>query len=306
MSNSSIVGGVSFHGGKIQAAAIEEQGDDFTLQSIQEVQYDAPNGAWKNLVEVPNAAAKLANVFSTVFDSNALPQQISVALPADSAMLLTTPIDPTLSTHDLKQHIEWELSNYYQGQRRQDLISSYVSLDNKSEKQTTNILIVALQRSILQLLRMTCERLESQLHIVDISHFCVEPVLAKIHPISQKQDVLLVGNEGNRIQASLVSQSRLRRYRYGDGSTDHLKAEFIKNFLADCGSAKLQDAYFYGDALEPRASAELKSSTGIDVKYVDTESFRSLPIVSQSLDIRDGKLHPSRFAPSIGIAMRTT
>jgi len=307
MRNAYIVGGVSFHGGKIQAAAIEEQSIDSILQSVREIDYDLPNDAWMNPSQIPDATAKITDALSSAFDTQTVPQRISVALPSEAALVLTAPIDSTLEPRDLREHIDWELSNYHKGQGSQELVSCHVSLEKFGDKQTTEILIVAIRRSILQLLRTACERLGTQLHIVDIDHFCVESVLVRNHPSARTQNVLLIGNKKNRTQVSLVAQSQLRRYRYGNGTTDFQKVEFIKNFIGECrdANAAFQGVFLYGDALDNFAFTLLQSRAGTPIEYVDADCIRALQSSPQSPDIQDGTLHPSRFAPCIGVAMRT-
>ncbi|MFQ5797423.1 MAG: hypothetical protein ACE5H0_01875 [Bacteroidota bacterium] len=307
MRNAHMVGGVSFHGGKIQAAAIEEQSTDSFLQSVREIDYDLPDDAWMNPSQIPDATAKITDALSSAFDAQAVPQKISVALPSEATLLLTAPIDSTLDPRALREHIDWELINYHKGQEPQELVSSHVSLEKFGDKQTTEILIVAIRRSTLQMLRTACDRLGTQLLIVDIEHFCVESVLAKNHLNARTQNVLLIGNKKNRTQVSLVAQSQLRRYRYGNGATDLQKVEFIKDFIGECHEANVafQAVFLYGDALENFAFTLLQSRAGIPIEYVDPDCIWALQSSPQSPDIQDGTLHPSRFAPCIGVAMRT-
>ena len=300
------MGGVSFHGGKIQAVAIEDRSNDRVARLMREVEYDFPNDAWRYPSQVPDEAAKLTDALSSAFNTDNVPQKISVALPSDAALLLATPLDPTLDPRELRKQVDWELSNYHKGPATRKLVSNYVSLEKFGNKETKEILIVALQRSILHLLRTACECLKTRLHIVDIEHFCVEPALVKSQPNTRKQNVLLIGNKKNRTEVSLVAQSRLSRYRYGYGSTELQKLEVIKNFIGECQSANvtLQAAFLYGDALENLTFTTLQSFTRVPIQYVDPGSIVALRFEEHSCNIRNGTKHPSRFAPCIGVTMR--
>lgn len=312
MRNSPIVAGVSFHGSKIQVALVEEQANGPVLHSIREVEHNVPNDAWVKLPQNPDASAKLANALSSAFEPEDVPEKLSVALPGDAALILSAPLDKSLDARDLRDHIDWELSNYHRGQRPQEFVSNYMVLEKFGNREITEILIVELQRSILLLLRKACERLKTQLHIVDLDHFCTEPLLAQNHPNTRTQTVLLVGNKKNRTEVSLIVQSQLKRYRYGLGKTDVQKVELVEKFISECRDARVffDGIFLYGDAIESSARARLQSSAGIPAVFLDPLGLRHhhRDEVSSALarNIENGTLHPSRFAPCIGVAIRTS
>lgn len=306
MGNAQIVGGVSFHGGSVQAATVEDRTDRFIIRSIQENPSDILVGSWKNTLHLPEAADRTATALTKVFDPDGVPQALSVALPRTAAFLLSTPSDPSLQPQEVREHVEWELSNYYKGPAFQHIVSNFVRLKPLGQHPAESILIVALQRTILGTLQAACKSLRSKLQVLDIDHFCVESLLMTYYPNARTQHVLLIGNEEDRIQLSLLADSQLRQYRSQFGMDDRRKVEEVRMVIDRCRSAGIEvDALFlYGDLLNHSTLTALRSGVKVPVDYVDINGILSSGARECLPGRHSQSLHPSRFAPCIGAAIR--
>lgn len=224
---------------------------------------------------------------------------ISFGLPREPVFVGILPIDTSLQGPSLKEHIRWELGQYFPGVSAQEFIINVVPLGNKSRS-----FIVGVRRGMIEFLQSVAKQLKLAIRFVDIDHFCTEKALRLNYPEALEEPAVLAGVRYGGIDASLLVNGELSDYLFVAGefpqSVPTAVAKYIA-YLRDTGAEAPRKIFFSGLILPPDIVKQTQAEAGIAVAVCNP--FRKLQIAGRIYQsyLKEG----SRFAATIGLALRS-
>jgi len=296
--------GVSFCRNRIQLASILH-GKTPSLGALGE------SGASVDLSQAGiHLTGKHAQVQTLVKDLSTLIERnkircdvISFALPREPVFVDILPIDASLEGPTLKEHMRWELSQFFPGVGVQDFVVDAVPVADKKAKQARSF-IVGVRRGMIEFLQSVAAQLKLSIRFVDIDHFSAEKTLRLNYPETLAETTLLLGVRHGGIDASLLVGGELADYRFVGGEFPHAvpaAAATYMGYLRDQGMSLPRKIIFCGLILPPDIINKTQAETGIATEVCNP--FRKLSITGQVYQsyLKEG----SRFAAAVGLALRT-
>ncbi len=224
---------------------------------------------------------------------------ISFGLPREPVFVDIIPVDAALRGQPLKDHLRWELGQYFPGVAAQEFIIDAVPLASK-----TRSFVVGVRRGMIEFLQSVAKQLKLAIRIVDIDHFSAEKTLRLNYPEALEGSTLLLGVRYGGIDASLLVNGDMSDYLFVAGefpqSAPAAAAKYLSR-LRDQGAALPRKIFFCGLILPPDIVKRTQAETGIVVEVCNP--FRKLSIAGQIYQsyLKEG----SRFAAAIGLALRS-
>jgi Tfp pilus assembly PilM family ATPase len=296
--------GVSFGNNRLQFADVEV-GKKPSVHALaeQETTLDVAAEAVQLSADHPKVTSLASEISALITKTNATAKDISITLPARASFLLTLPVDPSLKDDELKEHLRWEVQQYFPDAGPKDfVIDSYV-LPSK-QKDARQTFVAAVPRGVVAFVQKLASLLELSLHIIDIDHFSTEKTLLANYPDLKKQTVALIGVQGSRVDASMVKGREMVDYRgyaldepSALGTTIAQYLEYVKQEEEDNTVACI---YLHGSHVPTDALADLNAETGIET--VALNAFHKLTAAESVDPALAAESH--RFAAAIGVALR--
>jgi Tfp pilus assembly PilM family ATPase len=296
--------GVSFYRGQIQLAEIDH-GKKKTVTALSE------RTTAIKFAQDTSFSASHPQLFTFVYELEELLKQnkvhaktISFALPIEPLFIQVIPLDATLQGNEMASHLSWEFEQFYPDVPAKEFIINAYPIPG-TDKKTKQVFLVGVRRGLVGFLKRAATELRLQVHLVDIDHFSAEKALRHCHPELLKDNLILIGNRGDALDVSLVSQGNYIDYRaYRLSHTEDLKKSVIafRQYLEQkYGSASPNKIVLYGFDISPQTLHSIQRETGASAVALDT--LRHLE-PSKKLD-KDLVKDNARFAAAIGLALRT-
>jgi len=242
----------------------------------------------------------LVKDLSTLIERNKIRgDAISFGLPREPVFVGILPVESSLQGPTLKEHMRWELGQYYPGVASQEFVIDAVPLPDKARS-----FIVGVRRGIIEFLQSVAKQLKLPIRFVDIDHFSAEKTLRLNYPEAREGSVVLVGVRYGGIDASLIVNGELTDYLFVSGefpqSVPTAAAKYLAH-LRDLDAAAPGKMFLCGLVLPPDVVKRTQAETGIAVEVCNP--FRKLSIAGQIYQsyLKEG----SRFAAAIGLALRS-
>ena len=296
--------GVSFYDNRLQFAEVEV-GKKPTVHALaeQEMTLDFAAEAVQLSADHAKVTSLASEISALITKTNSAAKDISVAIPARASFILTLPVDPSLKDDELKEHLRWEVRQYFPDAGPKDfIIDSYV-LPSK-QKDARRTFVAAVPRGAVAFVQKLASLLELSLHIVDIDHFSTEKTLLANYPELRKLAVALVGVQRSSVDASIVKGREMVDYRGYDVDSTAALGRTITRYLEyatqNGEDGEVSCIYLYGSHIPTDALSDLSSETGIET--VPLNAFHTLT-AAESVDPALA-VESHRFAAAIGVALR--
>lgn len=274
---------ISIADGYIKLLSIDESGNVFQKES--RFDFDFGNNPSVKIIE--EAARNLSEIIDQT-DGIEKNGELStgILIGTDQTFLSVFPVDFDDEKANIDSHILWELSNYFPSTYKKFNIR-YYRLNSYSSGPVDDILIVAIERSKIETLKLLCDYANVRIRNIEVDHFTVEKYLMKKHPneISANK-LMIIGCRKHRLDFSVMERGALRIYDFD--MLDQLTYEnSVINQInyAQSVVGSLDSVYVYGDANSERVRSFLQGL------------FPEIRILDESPD-------NSKFSPLHGLAMK--
>jgi Tfp pilus assembly PilM family ATPase len=169
--------GITVTPGKLQLVEINTKNGKSILQNIDEVFFD------ERLNITEDKETKITSVLQTAFNELLIKNRISpltasFTLPVEMFYTVQVPYDNTLLYQDLIEEIQWELSILFPFVDPKDLVVQHIEIEKNKIVNQNTILISALRRKYLQMIKHFCDRNNISLRFVDSSLYASERALS--------------------------------------------------------------------------------------------------------------------------------
>jgi Tfp pilus assembly PilM family ATPase len=297
--------GVNFTGNQIQLAEIKFDRNQYYLSRLDEIESDIDfhNPELSEIISNPELAFKIVKDLSKIIKRNNLSAvKASIALSAASIFIITIPIDECTTGKDLREHLEWELSNFFPGEPVS--VFNIGTYPLKSEDGIKNILLVVVRKDVILFLKNIFNRLNIETMVFDIDHFAAIQSLSKNYPQSMNDTTILLGMRNNFIDFSILENGTLIKYngrRLGHEKLSYSNAADQLISLVNNNNGKVW--YLFGKDVKEGLIGELRSRIP-HVKIEILNPFRTLELSSSLPRRQELMLDRLYFAPAVGIAYR--
>jgi Tfp pilus assembly PilM family ATPase len=284
-----IIAGASVDGPSLTFVGLEHRGDEIELlHAAVRQRPDQSDDLW--------FASALCDHIS---DARLRVSQVNVSLDADSALLLSFPLDATLTQAERNEHVQWELSHFIENYQPRDFISDLHVLETRSQDQSQYVLSVTVRRDMIFGLQRTLKDRGLTLGIVDVNPFASIAAISRGYPDIKKGTVAVVGIATSRIEATIVHEGRMTKYGYAYSREDPRSNPFLSDFLTGKRAGRV---YFYGSA-RAREYLDIHRRT-MRTPGVLVDPFHRL-LISPAFPGFDRYMSQAfRFACAVGIALR--
>lgn len=170
---------------KVQLVEISTENEEYILQNIDEVYFDEH----LNLTE--DKETKIISVLQSAFNellikNHISPLTASFTLPVEMFYTTQIPYDNTLLYQDLLEEIQWELSVIFPFVQTKELVIQHIEIEKNRIINRDTILVSALKRKYLQMIKYFCDGNNISLRFIDNSLFASERVLSCINDLKNR------------------------------------------------------------------------------------------------------------------------
>jgi Tfp pilus assembly PilM family ATPase len=300
--------GLDLADGKMRVVEIRHSSKGRVLSHLDEIKTDINFESedfcsnLKNQDFVDRFAGQISTYFS---QSNITSKEISVALSSSQAFITELPLDSRLSKSEISEHLQWEISNYYPDLPAESFVIGTWFL--RELNMAKEMLIVAVQREIVDFLKSVFAECGCRLRILDIDHFAAEHALKENYLDLAQMDVALFGLKSRHLDVSVISKGEFLYYHralFGPGTeAQYFIIREIATIQEKLSYVGLDKVFLYGNDV----NSELcdSSSEMLRVPFEPVNPFRNL-VIAQPLEASYAiKKYFWAFAPSTGLALRT-
>lgn len=288
MPSKEIIAGISISRDLASLAVLEHRADEIELLFLDEQKQVNESQFWYlNPLEkfLENRRTKV--------------NQVAVALDPAKLLLLSCPLDTSLSQSERNEHIHWELSHYIKNYQPKEYINDVHILETRAQEQVQHVLAVAVQRDVIFGLQQALSQQGLTLGIVDVNHFATETSLLRSHPEIGKTICACIGVNQSRIDVSILRNGYMINYRYSVS----LAAEANRSLFGEILDQRpLAGVYLYGTHLSKDQERLIKSFTKSTTVVLNP--FRKILISHDFPGFTRYINQTHRFAAAVGIALR--
>lgn len=227
--------------------------------------------------------------------------RVAIALDPSSVAIIRCPMEIGLSQSDRNQQINWELSHYVEDYHPQHYINDVHVLETDHEENIERLLVVSAPRNLIFGLQEALTERRLHLGIVDVNHFAADTALIQSHPDSERILCCSLGIGSSRLDASILRGGQMTAYRYALPSTSEEFRSFISTLMEDYPITSL---YVHGSHLTREREKLIKSTVNIPVTILNP--FRRMMVSLNFTGFTRYANLAHRFAPAVGIALRTS
>ena len=281
--------GVSISDNVIQVVVLEFHSDGITVRHLNEFQNNGRENSW-----FINAVLRAREEISAKITN------VSVVLDYNNVFLLSFPLDTSLTQPEQNEQVQWELSNYIEDYKPREYISDIHILRTRARDQVSEVLAVNVKRDLLFTIQHKLADEHIDLHLADIHHFGAQHVLLTSYPELRAKTVVLAGISKNRIDAGILTDGRLKTYRYGFVSSAEECTIFLQDLTKDISFSEM---FVYGTGTPGETVKSLQERFSVNVSLLNP--FRKLMISPSFRDFGNFAGQEHHFASCVGCALRT-
>lgn len=290
--------GISISDTVVQAVEIRREGSIVTLLALDE---------WENTVQADETRRPAGGVqqfedslaaFLKVNKVKA--RQASVAVDTASLFITTLPFDEGLSQTEMKDQVNWELSQYFPGEDPKVFISDLHKMSLLPDAQRSNYLSVSARRAYVQTISRVLAKLNLELDVLDADHFSAETALRVNYPDTRRRYLALVGIKENRLDASYLRNGNLEGYSYAPVRSNQDIVDEVGRISRE--SNGIFSITAYGPYLDKELLVRIRRGSTLLVEALNPLRHVN---VSDTLRLAEHLSGPSyRFASTVGVALR--
>lgn len=296
--------GISFCRNRIQAAEVQF-GRTPTLFTIAENEssLDLTQAGVHLTGDHPQVLSLVNEISDLIYRNKITAQNISFALPRDSVFIHSLPVDRTLKGASLREHLRWEIHQYFPNVDPKEFIISSQKLSGQSENYLPTFM-VGVRRGLVEFLQNTAKKLRLEIRFIDVDQFSSEKALFLNHSEASNGIVSMIGVRYGGIDGSTFENGELFDYRYEQGEFPQNIPEAILNYLSYVKKAHSKSPasiFLTGLNIQEGILRIIRQNTKIGAMLCNP--FLKLPVAKK---IFHAFMHESsRFTAAVGLALRT-
>jgi Tfp pilus assembly PilM family ATPase len=283
---------------------LESQSDGkIEVKSIEKFPYISPLD-FNNYLSQENRLKILRILEKTA--SLGILENRKVNLAIDSALtyIIKIPVDRNLHPQELKEHLVWEFSQHFVDDKYENYSISFHPVKVNPDGSFDSIILLIIQRVILNFFIHLFEDLQIKLKVTDVDHFASETICRAVYPEFESGNNFLISFKKNCFDLSLAQNGSIVSYRKVPFQTeDDVLNYFEKELVPVIKSMrnKIGKVFVWGEGLKQRFIKELDSCTPIEVMAINP--FRFFII---NKEVLNSPVYESlhEFTPACGIALR--
>lgn len=297
--------GFTLTSSKIQFVEVGFKNEKFILQNIDEVYFDER----LNLTE--DKETKITSVLQTAFNELLIKNRTSAStasftLPVEMFYTVQIPYDNTLLYQDLLEEIRWELSVLYPFVNPKELVIQHIEIEKNKIVDRNTILVSALRRKYLQMIKYFCDENNLSLKFVDNSHFASERALSSVYNLKDTVSLsLYVSNSSLSLIFSLEGKPvwfKTVAYHSASEIPEIILKETSPGETVNINRSLIDSAYISGEDISDSFVNTLSANTGIEFSR-----FNPFENINPDPKLLDNNFYSQKFntfSPAAGIAYR--
>jgi Tfp pilus assembly PilM family ATPase len=290
---------------KLQLVEINTKNEKSILQNIDEVFFD------ERLNITEDKETKITSVLQTAFNELLIknrisPRTASFTLPVEMFYTVQVPYDNTLLYQDLIEEIQWELSILFPFINSKDLVIQYIEIEKNKIVNRNTILISALQRKYIQMIKHFCDENNISLRFVDSSLFASERALSCIFDLKESISLSLYLSSGS---LSLIfsyngkpALFKTSTYYSATEIPQIIRKETSPSETVNINRSMIDYAYISGEDISDSLVNTLNRNTGIE--FARFNPFENIIPDPKLLENKYFTQKFNTFSPAVGIAYR--
>jgi Tfp pilus assembly PilM family ATPase len=299
--------GFTLTSAKVQLVEVNLKNEKFILQNVDEAYFDER----LNLTE--DKETKITSILQTAFNELLIRNRlsagsISFTLPVEMFYTVQIPYDNTLLYQDLLEEIRWELSILFPFVDSKEVVIQHIEIEKNKIVNRDTILVSALRRKYLQMIKHFCDENNLALRYVDNSHFASERALSSVYNLKDTVTVsLFVGSNHLSLIFSLEGKPVLFKTTTYNSATeipDIILKETSPSETVNINRSLIDSAYISGEDISDSFVNSLNSNTGIEFKRFNP--FENISPDPRLLENNNFSQKFNTFSPAAGIAYRLT
>jgi hypothetical protein len=225
--------------------------------------------------------------------------RVSVALDSSSVVTHLFPMDTTLNQTEQNEHVHWELSNIIPGYQAKEYLYDLHILKIRAREQVAEVLVVAVQRSMISALQEALGKRKLELHIADMAFFGAEQIFTQQYPENKVKTSVVIYATHERVDIGFENNGRLANYSFNMESTDANVAETLKKIT---DNTSLHCVYCCGPAISDDFVKGLQGA--LSVKVDTLNPFRMNIKTSTFKRFQEFSNLKYLYAAAAGVALR--
>jgi hypothetical protein len=220
--------GISCNGDIASIAVLEINGEAIELKHLEELRKTRPDRLW------------FFDILDTV-DKKTLSKlaALSVAVETENAILHKFPMDSSLTQVEMNEQVGWELSNYIADFHAKDYISDLKIMQTNAREQVADVLAIVMEKSFVFGMHEYLKNRKVNTGAIDIEYFAAEEALLQSHPETKDRQCAIVRISRDRVDAGVLSNSRLLDYRHKSADPPDSVIVFLQQLVDEFEVATL-------------------------------------------------------------------
>ena len=290
--------GISISDTVVQAVEIRRDGPIATLLAIDE---------WENTVHVDearraaNGVQQFEEYLAAFLKVNKVKaRRASVALDTAFLFINTLPFEDGLPLAEMKEHINWELTQYFPDEDPKGFVSDVQKMTALPDTNRSEYLSVSVRRPYVQTIARALEKQNLELDVLDADHFSADTALRINYPDTHRRYLALVGIKESRLDISFIRNGNLEGYIYKLVHSNQEIVDEIGNLSRE--TPGIFSITAYGPYLQKELLVRIRRGSTLLVEALNPLRHVN---VSDTLRLAEHLSGPSyRFASAVGVALR--
>jgi len=288
----------------IRFTELNEKGDVLFIGKT-ETDFDLNKdlSAYRSSEEIISETGDL--IYNILQENNVQPDRIGVLFDTTQSFLNVIPIDYKEETSSIHSQILWELSNYFPDNYKDFKISYHKLNHNSYTGQVKDTLIIAVNKSKINLIKKIFSVCNLKIHLTDIDQFASVKCIREIckEELTNNQ-ILAVGCKKNRIDLSIIDEKSLIYYDYLVFENYKFQ-ESLRRTIEKLGSMEIRfnRMFLYGDDCTKNVYDFLK----LNYKECEVEFSDPFKELGSAIEIKediDSESNGFKYTPLVGLALK--
>jgi Tfp pilus assembly PilM family ATPase len=290
---------------KLRLVEVGHKDDIFSLENIDEEFFS-------DFLNFSDKETKLITILQNAFNEIILRNQlssniVSFTLPANLFNIIDIPYDDALTKKDLQEHLKWELSLLLPELDSNDIAMQSIDISDSILRKGNNIILILLQKKIIQLLIKFCNRNNLTLRYIDNEHLSAINLLSLNQSITSSKIYLTLLVRETYASIVLIENTipiNVDVFLY-EGVSELIeklnkKLESISTKFDEV--IDIEKSFVFGDALTQSALLKIQETTGLILE--STNPFKKLNCTNQLTDKLNSYNDVGHFTSAAGISVR--
>lgn len=231
-------------------------------------------------------------------------KKVNLSIDSSHAYITKLPIQKKLHPEELKEHLEWEFSQHFLGENPENYSISFHPINVGEEKPFDSIILLIIQKQILNFFRFIFEDIGLRLKVSDVDHFTAETICKFSYPEINYLNNFLISFKLNYFELSLIQYGELINYRKVAYTNYEDAINYFERELAPIVrsmKSKIGKIYIWGEKFARRFVDEMNSVLPVEVIMINP--FKNFIINKQVLN---SPVYENfhEFSAACGVALR--